>query len=63
MQKVIPKEKMRMLKNISDRLQNHPIAITLMFFVSMLGSVITVILGWEQFYNDYLSKTDRKSVV
>jgi len=46
-----------MLKNISDRLQNHPIAITLMFLVSMLGSVITVILGWEQFYNDYLSKT------
>lgn len=28
-----------------------------MFLLSVLGGAITIILGWNQFYDDYLSKT------
>lgn len=46
-----------MLKNITNTLQNNPAIIIVMFIFSILSAVITVILGWNQFYNDYLSKT------
>lgn len=38
-------------------MQNNPILIIIMFLLSLTGGIITVILGWSQFYDDYLSKT------
>ena len=45
------------MKKLSDWLQNNPIIVVLMFFVSVISSVIGISLGWKQFYTDYLSKS------
>jgi hypothetical protein len=37
-------------------LQNNPLIILVMFIISVLSGIITIILGWKKFYNDVLSK-------
>ncbi|MGB8954003.1 MAG: hypothetical protein WCC10_01395 [Tumebacillaceae bacterium] len=44
------------MNKLVDFLQKNVFVILVMFVVSVLGGVITIILGWKQFYNDYLSK-------
>lgn len=46
-----------MLNKLTSTLQNHPTVIIFMFLLSLLGGIVTIILGWNQFYDDYLSKT------
>ena len=38
-------------------LQNNLIIILVMFIITLLGGIMTIILGWEEFYDDFLSKS------
>ena len=40
---------------LSKALEKNKTINVIMFFVTLLGTIITVILGWKQFYSDYLS--------
>ena len=44
------------MNKLAEILQRHPLIIVSMFALSLLSSVVTIILGWEQFYNSFLSK-------
>ncbi len=44
------------MKALTLWLQNNPVAILIMFVVVILGGIMTIILGWRAFYDDYLSK-------
>jgi hypothetical protein len=46
-----------MLSKISKQLQESPLIIFCMFGLSMLSAVVTLVLGWADFYKDFLSKT------
>lgn len=46
-----------MLKKISNYLQSSPILITLMFIIGCISGLFTIFLGWNDFYNDFLSKS------
>ncbi|MEZ8724662.1 hypothetical protein AB6D66_26835 [Vibrio pomeroyi] len=46
-----------MLERLSANLQNNPKVIIGMFGVTILSTIMTVVLGWADFYNDYLSKS------
>jgi hypothetical protein len=46
-----------MLNRISKNLQDNPMIVVFMFVISVLSALLTIILGWKDFYNDYLSKT------
>ncbi len=45
------------MKEVSKWLQSNPTLVMLMFLVSLTSGVIGIALGWEQFYEDYLSKS------
>ena len=45
------------MKELTLWLQNNPTAILIMFIVAILSGLMTIILGWEKFYSDYLSKS------
>ncbi|WP_145146576.1 hypothetical protein [Paenibacillus xylanexedens] len=45
-----------MVKSLVDQIQKNTIILICMFIISLLGGIITIILGWNDFYNDYLSK-------
>jgi hypothetical protein len=45
------------MKALTLWLQNNPMVILVMFFVAILSGIMTIILGWKAFYQDYLSKT------
>ena len=44
------------MKSLIAWLQNNPLIILVMFIISVLSSVMTIFLGWQAFYSDYLSK-------
>ena len=46
-----------MLKKITSSLQNSPTIIIAMFLLTVAAGLMGIILGWNQFYNDFLSKT------
>ncbi|WP_146449721.1 hypothetical protein [Vibrio kanaloae] len=46
-----------MIERISKNLQSNPLIVILMFVVSVFSAVVTIALGWSQFYGDYLSKS------
>lgn len=46
-----------MIKNLTDWIQSNPFIIFVMFAVSLVGGLMTIVLGWKSFYQDYLSKT------
>lgn len=41
---------------LTDQLQRNPLVVFFMFIIALLSGIITVVLGWSDFYNDYLSK-------
>lgn len=45
-----------MMSKLTETLQKNPIIILIMFIISIIGGLITILLGWNQFYEDYLSK-------
>ena len=45
------------MRNFSNWLQTNPWIIVAMFFVSSLSGIAGLLLGWDQLYKDYLSKT------
>ncbi|WP_182035175.1 hypothetical protein [Vibrio diabolicus] len=46
-----------MIERVSKNLQNNPLIVISMFVVSVFSAVVTIALGWNQFYGDYLSKS------
>jgi hypothetical protein len=46
-----------MLNRLSENLQNNPKVVVVMFLIGVLSAIITIVLGWSDFYNDYLSKS------
>ena len=38
-------------------LQNNRLIILVMFIITLLGGLMSIILGWEKFYDDFLSKS------
>lgn len=44
-----------MLEKVNEQLQKNPIIVLIMFVISVLGGTITIILGWKDFYDNYLS--------
>ena len=46
-----------MLDRISRNLQNNPMIIVGMFLISVFSAIVTIVLGWSDFYSDYLSKS------
>jgi 4-amino-4-deoxy-L-arabinose transferase-like glycosyltransferase len=48
---------MNMLSKLTKQLQEHPIIVLAMFFLSLLSALVTLILGWQDLYADYLSKS------
>lgn len=45
------------MRELARWLQTNPIVILLMFLVTLMSSVAGIVLGWNQLYQDYLSKT------
>ena len=45
------------MRQLSRWLQTNPIVNLLMFLVTLISSVAGIVLGWNQLYQDYLSKT------
>lgn len=46
-----------MLKKISDALKDHPYLVVFMFVIALLSGVMQIVMGWKDFYRDYLSKS------
>jgi hypothetical protein len=44
------------LNKLIETLQKHPLIIFGMFILTLLSALVTIVLGWEQFYNSFLSK-------
>lgn len=44
------------MDTITNYLQKQPVIILSMFLISVLSGVISIVLGWEKFYRDFLSK-------
>lgn len=44
------------MKELSEWLSSNPIIVLIMFLITIFGGVMGIILGWKQFYRDYLSK-------
>jgi hypothetical protein len=42
---------------LSKWLQTNPMVVLLMFFISLTSGVAGLLLGWDQLYTDYLSKS------
>jgi len=39
------------MKKLAESLKNHPLIIVVMFILSVLSAVITIVLGWTAFYD------------
>jgi hypothetical protein len=44
------------MKALTLWLQSNPTIVLVMFVVTILSASMTIILGWKDFYRDYLSK-------
>ncbi len=44
------------MNRLAKNLQKHPAIILIMFLLSTLSGIVTIALGWEQFYASFLSK-------
>lgn len=51
-----PTLRARDLNKLAEILQKHPAIILIMFSLSVISAVVTIALGWEQFYASFLSK-------
>lgn len=49
-------QKEQILSKLVDTLQKHPLIILIMFVLTLGSAVVTIVLGWDQFYNSFLSK-------
>ena len=47
---------MNFLEKLVINLQQNHLILLIMFLISLIGGVMSIILGWKQFYEDYLSK-------
>lgn len=47
------------MNKLAESLQKHPAIILIMFLLSVISAVVTIALGWEQFYESFLSKEIR----
>ena len=45
------------MKVLIETLQKHPLAILVMFLVSAVSGIMGIVLGWQQFYESYLSRS------
>lgn len=43
------------MKKLTSYLTQNPIIVLIMFLISLIGGIIGIALGWNQFYSDYLS--------
>lgn len=41
---------------MNNRLQKHPAIVFAMFSLSLISAILTIVLGWTQFYDSFLSK-------
>lgn len=46
---------LHMIAKLTDQLQKQPLVILIMFLISLIGGIITIVLGWDDFYKNYLS--------
>ncbi|PAU60833.1 hypothetical protein [Pseudomonas indica] len=44
------------MDKIAERLQRHPMVVLVMFVLSALSALMTIVLGWDVFYESFLSK-------
>lgn len=44
------------MNKLSESLQKHPVIVLVMFLLSSISALVTIALGWKEFYSSFLSK-------